>query len=153
MFSNSAPTIILRSDNGKVGMGVLVRQNITTQFFDNIKEMMGGNITIEVVSSTMGEYPAVKEDGTELLPDASDKAAKYTLPQYIEDVARQVGIECNIERCINTDDSKQETFTTAEKGDYGFKNTPFIFDPSGQLTPNPNESTKSEKKPQEGLEI
>ena len=137
MFSNSAPTIILRSDNGKVGMGVLVRQNITTQLFDNIKKIMGGNVTLEVISSTMGEYPAIKEDGTELLPDASNKNIKYTLPQYIADVAHQVGIECNYDNCINTDEEHNNIFKTGEKGDYGFKNTPFIFDPSGLLEDNP----------------
>lgn len=129
MFSNSAPTIILKSDNGKVGMGVLVRQNITTQFFNNIKEVMGGNITIEVVSSTMGEYPAVKEDGTELLPDASNKRARYTLAEYIGDVASQVGIQCNYENCINID-KNNKTYGTDEKGENGLKNTAFIFDPS-----------------------
>lgn len=153
MFSNSAPTITIKSDNGMVGMGVLRRQYITKDFFEKLQKIMGGNITIDVVSSTMNKYPAVNEEGQRILEDASDDTHAYTLPEYINDVLEQLnrqneenGIEtkflCNYENCYNIDDKNNPFYKTGEKTKFKDENgteketlgnTSIVFDPSNKL--------------------
>lgn len=153
LFSNSAPTITIKSDNGMVGMGVLRRQYITKEFFQKLQNVMGGNITIDVVSSTMNKYPAVNENGDRLLEDASDESAKYTLPEYINDVLNQINehnhhnnidqtFTCNYQNCIDIDTPNNSFFKTGEKTEYTnsagvpsqtLGNSSIIFDPSNIL--------------------
>ena len=135
MFTNNAPAITIKSDNGMVGMGVLVRQNITPDFFKCLKEIMGGNITIEVVSSAMGEYPVEKEgkDGKieQLLPYATNKDAKLTLPEYIADVAEQVGI--NVKYDKEKLKAIYEKYINGKESNYGPYNQPIIYSPDEPL--------------------
>lgn len=153
MFSNSAPTITIKSDNGMVGMGVLRRQYITKEFFEKLQKVMGGNITIDVVSSTMNKYPAVNEEGQRILEDASDDTRTYTLPEYINDVLEQLNIQnekngietkflCNYEKCYNIDDKNNPFYKTGEKTKFTDENgteqetlgnTSIVFDPSNNL--------------------
>lgn len=140
MFTNNAPAITIKSDNGMVGIGVLVRQNITPNFFKCLKEIMGGEITIEVVSSAMGEYPVEKEENGEiqkLLPYATNKDAKFTLPEHIKDVAGQVGIN------VIYDKEKLEAiydkYIKGKESNYGPYNQPFIYSPEIGLPSEPLE--------------
>lgn len=153
MFSNSAPTITIKSDSGMVGMGVLRRQYITKDFFEKLQKIMSGNITIDVVSSTMNKYPAVNEEGQRILEDASDDTHTYTLPEYINDVLEQLnrqneekGIKtkflCNYENCYNIDDKNNPFYKTGEKTKFTDENgaeketlgnTSIVFDPSDIL--------------------
>lgn len=150
MFSNSAPTITIKSSNGMVGMGVLRRQYITKDFLEKLQNVMGGEISIEVVSSAMGKYPTAK-DGTRLLQDASDDTREYSLPEYIKDVCDQIGITCNIEDCYDINDDKNPFFKAGEKKNLKLKdgsiietlaNTAIVFDPSDSLAPIEKEGPK-----------
>lgn len=144
-FSNAAPTITIKTKNGKVGMGVLTRQNISKDFFEKLKEVIGDDeITIDVVSSSMRKYPATNEEGSVLLEDALDSSLSYTLPEHIANVARQVGITCIYENCINIDQNPHTASNremvlmdpTNPESPKTLRNTPFVFDPSGNFTEN-----------------
>lgn len=143
-FSNAAPTITIKTKSGKVGMGVLTRENITKDFFEKLKQVIGDDdeITIDVVSSTMKKYRATRDNGSVALTDALNPAESYTLPQHIANVAEKVGIHCTYKNCIDIDKCHR-TFSTGEKTTYTnsqgepketLGNTGFLFDPGGLLS-------------------
>lgn len=143
-FSNAAPTITIKTKSGKVGIGVLTRQNITKDFFEKLKQVIGDDdeITIDVVSSTMNEYCATDDNGSVVLTDALDPTKSYTLPQHIANVAEKVGIHCTYENCIDIDKCHR-TFSTGERTTYAnsqgeleetLGSSVILFDPGSLLS-------------------